>query len=670
MPSQRRSARLLFLAVLAASACTDQTPPTAVPDGVNAAVAAAAGANNQKVKVKILQLGSNTLRIDGPSVSGNVSIGNSGPAISADVVVKAEITQGAVSREAVNTPAQCSPAAGDAGKLPTGSCEMTFAALASNSAPGSGTLAPGSATFTLRVIQTSDAGETELASKSVLVNLAPAPSMTVTIAPAVVLIDGAAATATAVIQNPANSLQGMLVQGWIVQGVAPNETRRPTGESSVTCGPNAGVLPPGTCMMTVPVSASNVGPGTGLFASGAATFELELIQSSGSDATTLDVKTAPITLVWGSPRMTRVEVQSTAIQIGGDAVAYTVDIQNGGAPRSGAILSVQIHQFINGTVVKGVGGVVVSCGGAAGELPTTGTGVCTIQSTLNAPDDSNGGALVPGDAVLFFDLFDETSPPTVDRQRVNITLLAPKPTRISGITISPTLTFGSENPYTATLQHAGSSLSTVVLQSWIVQGTARRAAGGQQVQCNNEPMGVLPAGECTVGGVVVPFNISSLGSGTLLPGPATLEVHLDQQSAGPTVNLDKRFIPVTLVMSGAGIIDLELSAPNVLIGEQIEYTATLYNPTGAAISAAGIQGYLSQGAIVDFGTGGTDLTCAGAGPAELPPGVCTVTFTLNTRNTTVTPPWNPGEASFRLELTAGATVLDSKSLPLFLNIIQ
>jgi hypothetical protein len=95
---------------------------------------------------------------------------------------------------------------------------MTFTASASNLAPGSGTLSAGSATFTLHVIQTSDAGDTELASKSLLVNLVGTPSMTVTISPTTVLIDGAAATATAVIQNPANSLQGVLLQGWIRSG--------------------------------------------------------------------------------------------------------------------------------------------------------------------------------------------------------------------------------------------------------------------------------------------------------------------------------------------------------------------------------------------------------------------------------------------------------------------
>jgi len=40
--------------------------------------------------------------------------------------------------------------------------------------------------------------------------------------------------------------------------------------------------------------------GAGLFASGPATFELDLIQTSGSATMTLDVKTVPITLVWGA----------------------------------------------------------------------------------------------------------------------------------------------------------------------------------------------------------------------------------------------------------------------------------------------------------------------------------------------------------------------------------
>jgi hypothetical protein len=153
MQAHRTCARLFLIASLVVGACTEQTPPTGVAAGVNAAMSAAAGANNQKVKVKTLQLSSNTLRINGPSVSGNVTIGNSGLAIPSDVVVRAEITQGAASRQAVSTPTQCSSTPGDAGKLPTGSCDMTFTASSSNLASGSGTLSAGSATFTLHVIR-------------------------------------------------------------------------------------------------------------------------------------------------------------------------------------------------------------------------------------------------------------------------------------------------------------------------------------------------------------------------------------------------------------------------------------------------------------------------------------------------------------------------------------
>lgn len=542
MQAHRTSAGLLLLACVAAGACTERTLPTDVAEGLNAAVTAAAGANNQKVKVKTLQLSSNTLRIDGPSVSGNVTIGNSGLAIPNDVVVRAEITQSGASRQAVNTPAQCSSPPGDAGKLPTGSCDMTFTASSSNSAPGSGTLSAGSATFTLHVIQTSNAGDTELASKSLLVNLAVTPSMTVTIAPTTLLIDGAAATASAVIQNPANSLQGVLVQGWIVQGDASNQIRRAAGGSLVTCGSNVGLLTPGMCTMTIPAVASNAGSGTGLLVAGPATFELDLIQTSGSANTTLDVETVPITLV-------------------------------------------------------------------------------------------------------------------------------ATPASIGGVRLSRDFALGSVTGITAILQNTGPALQGLVFRSAISQGTARRETGEREVQCPGRPVGELPTDGCTLSANVLAMNAPNAGTGTLLPGPATLELDLDQTSAGTTTTLDQRLISINLVMSAPGIIGVELSAPNVLIGESIDYTATFYNPTGATISSAFIQGYLSQGSIVDFGAGGTDLTCSGAGPAELPPGVCQVTFTLSTGNIDGAPAWAPGEATFRLELIAGTTLLDSKSVTVFLNII-
>ncbi len=50
MQAHRTCARLFLLASLVVGACTEQTPPTGIAAGVNAAVTAAAGANNQKVR--------------------------------------------------------------------------------------------------------------------------------------------------------------------------------------------------------------------------------------------------------------------------------------------------------------------------------------------------------------------------------------------------------------------------------------------------------------------------------------------------------------------------------------------------------------------------------------------------------------------------------------------
>ena len=535
MQPQRRNARLLLLAGLVASACSEQSP-TAVPRDGNPPARAAAAGQNPPVKVKTMQLSSNTLRIDGPAVSGIVSIGNSGVAIQTGVVIRADITQGAVSKEALNIAAQCSGAEGDTGKLPIGTCEMAFSAVASNSASGSpDPLVPGAAMFTLRVVQTSNAGDIELATKNLLVNLVSGTTMTVTVDPTTIRIDGSAATATAVIQNLASSVQGVLLQGYIVQGDPPNTWA--SGGTLVACGSNTGVLPPGTCTMTIPVSASSsAAGGPGALVGGAATLRLELIQTSGSGNTTLAVGTAGITLV------------------------------------------------------------------------------------------------------------------------------APPAARIASLTISPTLTFGASNPYTAVLENTGPSLTTVVLQGTISQGAANRGAGGVEVQCSGEASGTLPTGTCSVDWLAVPFNAPNGGTGTLVPGPATLQIDLVHN----TTTLDTKIIPVTLVMSGPGIIGIEMPVVDVLAGESLEYTAILYNPRNKNVSSAGIQGYLTQDPIVDFGTGGTTVMCPGAKPGTLPPGICRVNFTLGTRNTLDTPLWSPGAATFRLELFSRSDLLDSRSRLIFI----
>jgi hypothetical protein len=102
--------------------------------------------------------------------------------------------------------------------------------------------------------------------------------------------------------------------------------------------------------------------------------------------------------------------------------------------------------------------------------------------------------------------------------------------------------------YTANLiNNTGSTLGVspadpVVLQSWIDQGANFRAAGGTQVTCT-ETLGELPA-TCAV-----PFSMFArsvppiVGSGTLVPGPATARFELKQ---GSTV-FHTFTVPITLV---------------------------------------------------------------------------------------------------------------------------
>jgi len=84
---QRRPRFLIIAgAVAATGACNDQRAPTALRPGVDAMFATG---GNAKVKVKALQLSTNTLRIDGPAVTATVSVGNSGTAIEPGVSIRA-----------------------------------------------------------------------------------------------------------------------------------------------------------------------------------------------------------------------------------------------------------------------------------------------------------------------------------------------------------------------------------------------------------------------------------------------------------------------------------------------------------------------------------------------------------------------------------------------------
>jgi hypothetical protein len=640
-------------ALVAAGACGDQRSPTVPlsPSGAPSEVQAGGG---KSVKVKQFQLSANTLRIDGPAVTAAVVIGNPGVAIQSGISVRADIAQPAARRRAFDVPSQCLP--GDQpGFLANGECSMSIPATASNGPDGPsgvGTLAPGSAEFIVSVIQTVGGVEVELATKSTTVSLVATPSMTaLTLGSTTLAIDGPATTYTATLQNPAKSLQSVALQGYIVQGT----TRRPAGGQQVTCGSNVGVLPPGTCTINSTTSASSARTAT--LSAGPAKFELSLFQVVNGVTTTFDVESIDITLVSSAPIISNLAMDGTSIVLG-SSVGYTVQLQNPGFPQTDILVQ---GEMVQGTVVKGAGGTYATCGSAVGTLPTTGTGSCSLRLAASASGD---GDLVPGSANFVLHLYKavaNTAPIEYDTKTVAVTLVSNGPTLGSVVPAYSYMPLGSGfTQYKAVIENPGGPVANVVLQAWIRQGSARRAAGGETITCNGGPIGLLPGGEC----IVLPSANASndpiiAGTGTLVLGPATLEVEL--KVAGTVV--DTKSAPITLVPNTPSIVELHLVSTTIPIGGSTEYTAVVYNPTSSNLTGVTLQGTIRQGSV-EVPAGGVGTVC----PTQdvVAPGVCNVTFTVNPKSGEFGV-INAGAADFVLTFSAGDVVYDTKTVSITLT---
>jgi len=101
---------------------------------------------------------------------------------------------------------------------------------------------------------------------------------------------------------------------------------------------------------------------------------------------------------------------------------------------------------------------------------------------------------------------------------------------------------GTGISYSFDLINTGATLSPfVVVQGWIDQPGASRAAGGAQVSCG-AGTGILPNGTCPYSGSLASNNTTSAGYGTLTPGPATGRIELKVDN----VVIDTITVPITL----------------------------------------------------------------------------------------------------------------------------
>jgi hypothetical protein len=321
--------------------------------------------------------------------------------------------------------------------------------------------------------------------------------------------------------------------------------------------------------------------------------------------------------------------------------------------------------MVQGTVVKGAGGFSINCGAGLGNLPTITTGSCSLQFTVIALGDNIGGAFTPGPAQFVLHLYKSPVNGTqveYDSKTVNVTLLPNTPTITSLTPSTGYVPLGAGfSGYKAVVDNPGALVTNVVLQGWIRQGSARRAAAGTLIRCSVGPAGNLATGSCISLGDIVASNDPIIsGSGTLVLGPATFELEL---IVNGTI-VDTKSAPITLVPSTPSIVRLDLVSTTIQIGGSTRYNATVYNPGISTLTGALLQGYITQGSV-ESPAGGVVTSCAGNG--ELPPGSCNVTFTINPSNGNGSGILVAGGAQFDLKLFIGGVVTDTKSVQITLT---
>ncbi len=104
----------------------------------------------------------------------------------------------------------------------------------------------------------------------------------------------------------------------------------------------------------------------------------------------------------------------------------------------------------------------------------------------------------------------------------------------------------------------------------------------------------------------------------------------------------------------------------VINGPRVDYTATLYNPSGSELNGISVQGWIDQlSTLSTKAAGGVVLSCTGTN-GVMPTGVCVVSFTAGADNAGGTGALVPGDATFRLELLQPSGVMFTKVVPITL----
>lgn len=528
---------LLTFTALALGACSEPPTPTQpVPQSPNRIIICDEGCGGggggggsppppPPPTITSVSLSNSTLAIEGVSVTYTATLSNPGPTLTG-VVAQGYMVQGSARRAAGGTQVNCNAGLG---VLPSGTCQISFVVVAGNSYSGSGTLVPGNANFELDLTAGSST-----ATRTTGVNLIGNPTTNVL---TTLSLSGAPGALDVTVQSGSQAVSGLSFQMTVIQG----QVHRSAGSAPLKCfggfsGP--GILPPSQWCLTsllpvVTVSAE----GSNILLPGPATFQVSLLQGT----TTVSTKSWPVTLV--NARILSIEPSVNPMRIGGGSQLFTASIYNASA----AMANVSVNAYVRQPTGSRSTSIVapISCGSGPGYLPI---GSCTIIGSYAADTNYIFHTIVPGPANLTLELRSQDTPgfliATID---VPITLVS-LPT-ISAVTPtgSPNINvFGTVAGYTATINNPGPAISNATMMVKIFQNNASRQGipSPVNVDCGSGA-GTLPTGTCTFNGLYSASNVAP-GTGTLVPGPATLEIELSDPANG---TVSTKYVAITLLGS-------------------------------------------------------------------------------------------------------------------------
>jgi hypothetical protein len=528
---------LLTFAALALGACNDrpdatqpvpQTPSRLITCGDGCGSGGGGGSPPPPPPpptITSLSLPNSTLSIEGASMSYTATLSNSGPTRSG-VVAQGYIVQGSARRAAGGTQVNCGAGTG---VLPTGTCQISFTVVAGNSLQGSGTLVPGGATFELDLTAGSST-TTRTTGVNLIANVTTTSLRTLS-------LSGAPGDFNANTQGGSQTVSGLSYQMTVIQG----QVHRSAGSAPLTCFGGfspAGTLPAnGFCLTPLAPVVTVSADGSNILLPGPATFQVSLLQGS----TVLSTKSWPITII--NARFLDITPSVNPMRIGGGSQLFTASIYNA----SDAIGNVRVNAYVKQPTGSRSTAIVapISCGYGSGYLPI---GSCVIIGSYAADTNVFFHTITPGPATLTLELTGQDSASfliaTID---VPITLVS-LPT-IS--TVTPTGTpninvFGTVAGYTATITNPGPAISNATMMVKIFQDNVVRQGIPSPVSIDcGSGAGTLPTGTCTFNGLYSASNTAP-GSGTLVPGPATLEIELSDPANG---TVSTKYVAITLLGS-------------------------------------------------------------------------------------------------------------------------